>query len=84
MPNTKGDGMSRIKGRYVALVTLDFSATRDENTYPLEKIRNSICGGELSKDIRCILSDRIATASVTVDQQFADVYEVEGKQDETD
>ena len=32
--------MSRIKGRYVALVTLDFSVTRDENTYPLEKIRN--------------------------------------------
>lgn len=68
--------MSRINGRYVALVTLDFSETRDENTYPLEEIRNSICGGELSKVIRCILSDRIDTASVTVDQQFADVYEV--------
>ena len=71
--------MKRIKGHYVGLVTLKFDVPRDDRTYPLEKIRNSICGGELTKAIKCALSDCIADVIVTVDQQFANVYEVDAE-----
>ena len=69
--------MSRIKGRYVAQVVLEFDVPRDDDTYPLEKIRNSICGGKLTEVIKCALFCNIAEVTVTVDQQYADVYEVD-------
>lgn len=69
--------MKRIKGRYVGQVILEFDVPRDDDTYPLEKIRNSICGGELTEAIRCALYDGVDDCVVTVDQQYADVYEVD-------
>lgn len=71
--------MKRIKGKYVGQVILDFDVPRDDDTYPLEKIRNSICGGELTEAIKCALCDGIADVIVTVDQQFAAVYEVDAE-----
>ena len=71
--------MKRIKGKYVGRVILDFDVPRDDDTYPLERIRNSVCGGELTEAIRCALSDEISDVIVTVVQQFADVYEVDAE-----
>ena len=69
--------MSRIKGRYVAQVVIEFDVPRDDDTYPLEEVRNSICGGELTEAIKRVLSGGIAEVTTTVNQQYADVYEVD-------
>lgn len=78
--------MSRIKGRYVARVVLEFDVPRESNTSPLEEIRHSICDGDMKIAITEVLSEGVDFCTVTVDQQFADVYEVEdedkGGQDE--
>lgn len=79
--------MSRIKGRYVAQVVIEVNIPRDKDTFPVEKIRDGICGGGFTEHIKQTLSEGIANNdefSLTVDQLFADVYEVddEGGRDE--
>ena len=72
--------MSRIKGRYVAQVVIEVNVPRDKDTFPVEKIREGICGGGLTEHIKQVLSEGIANNdefSLTVDQLFADVYEVD-------
>lgn len=71
--------MSRIKGRYVAQVVLEFDVPKDEDMFSLGKIREGICGGGLTGAIKQVLSEGIANNdefSIAVDQLFADVYEV--------
>ena len=79
--------MSRIKGRYVAQVVLEWDVQRTSETFPLEKIRHSICNGNMKNAITRALYDGLVDCTVTVDQQYADVYEVddedEGGQDGT-
>ena len=69
--------MSRIKGRYVAQVVLEFDVPRTSETFPLEKIRHLICDGDMKNAITMALDNAIDDCNVTVDQQFADVYEVD-------
>lgn len=72
--------MSRIKGRYVAQVVIEVNVPRDKDTFLVEKIRDGICGGGLTGAIKQALSCGIANNdefSLTVDQLFADVYEVD-------
>ena len=69
--------MSRIKGRYVAQVVFEWDAQRKINTLPLEEIRRNICDGEMKNAITEALSDGVDDCTVTVDQLFADVYEVD-------
>lgn len=70
--------MSRIKGRYVAQVVIEFDAPRRSNTFPLEKIRHHLCDGDMKRAITEVLSFvTIDDSIVTVDQLFADVYEVD-------
>lgn len=71
--------MSRIKGRYVAQVVFEWDAQRKINTLPLEEIRHNICDGEMKNAITEALSDSDGAddCTVTVDQLFADVYEVD-------
>lgn len=69
--------MSRIKGRYVAQVVFEWDLPRESNTLPLEKIRHHICDGEMKIAITEALSDGVDDCVVTVDQLFADVYEVD-------
>ena len=69
--------MSRIKGRYVAQVVLEWDVQRTSETLPLEKIRHHICDGEMKNAITEALADGVDDCTVTVDQQYADVYEVD-------
>ena len=69
--------MKRIKGRYVAQVVLEFDVPRESNTLPLEEIKHNICDGDMKIAIKEALSDELDYCTVTVDQQFADVYEVD-------
>ena len=69
--------MSRIKGRYVAQVVFEWDAQRKINTLPLEEIRHRICDGEMKTAITEALSDEVDDCTVTVDQMYADVYEVD-------
>ena len=69
--------MSRIKGRYVAQAVLEWDAPRTSETFPLEKIRHLVCDGDMKNAITRALDDRIGDCTVTVDQLFADVYEVD-------
>lgn len=69
--------MSRIKGRYVAQVVLEWDLPRENNTLPLEKIRHHICDGDMKNAIAKGLYDGSDDCVITVDQLFADVYEVD-------
>ena len=69
--------MSRIKGRYVAQVVFELDTPRESNTLPLEEIRHYICDGDMKIAITEVLADEAYDCTVTVDQQYADVYEVD-------
>lgn len=69
--------MSRIKGRYVAQVVFEWDIPRESNTLPLEKIRHHICDGDMKNGITEALYDGSDDCVITVDQLFADVYEVD-------
>ena len=70
--------MSRIKGKYVAQVVFEWDLPRENNTWPLEKIRHYVCDGEMKNAITKALYDG-PDCVITVDQLFADVYEVDGE-----
>lgn len=69
--------MSRIKGRYVAQVVFEWDLPRENNTLPIEKIRHHICDGEMKNAITEALYDGSDDCVITVDQMYADVYEVD-------
>lgn len=56
---------------------IEFDAPRRSNTFPLEKIRHHLCDGDMKRAITEILADEVDDCTVTVDQMFADVYEVD-------
>lgn len=76
--------MSRIKGRYVAQVVLEWDVPRERGMNSLEEIRHLICDGDMKNAITRALNNVMVACTVTVDQQYADVYEVdeEGGQEE--
>lgn len=73
-----------IKGRYVALVELDFHI--DESLYPqpFDGMKNDITNGNLTEMIKELLEIEIDDlADINVTQQYADLYRVEdGEVDE--
>lgn len=69
--------MKRIKGKYIAQVVIDFDVPVTSGTFPLEKIRHLVFDGDMKNAITRALNDRIGDCTVTVDQQYADVYEEE-------
>ncbi len=68
--------MSRIKGRYVAQVVLEWDVPWEHDMNSLEEIRHNICDGDMKIAIKEALS-YVLDCTVTVDQQYADVYEVD-------
>lgn len=74
-----GDGM-RIKGKYVASVEVDFDFEHKPSHLPFDQIRNKIVGGYLTNEIKEAMDEEFFSdddgATVTVTQQYADVYEV--------
>ena len=69
--------MSRIKGRYVAKVVLEWNVLRKPDMRSLEKIKHTICNGEVTNAIKEYLSGYLEESNVTVEQMYADVYEVD-------
>lgn len=73
----------RIKGRYVAQIEINFDFKYKSSMRPFEEIKENIVHGELTDAIKDVIVGEIADdyGSVTVTQQYADMYEV---RDETD
>ena len=69
--------MSRIKGRYVAQVVIELDMMRKRTTLPLAGIRHYFCDGDMKNAITRALYDSVGDCVITVDQLFADVYEVD-------
>lgn len=79
----------RLKGRYVAQIVIDFDIEEQEGTgmLPFEEIKKKTTDGELTDLIKDVVVGEIIDdyGTVTVTQQYADVYEVEeGETDATD
>ena len=73
----------RYKGKYVALVEIDFDIEKSERTLPLEEIKKKTVGGELTDAIRDVIRDEVVDdyGTITVTQQYADMYEVERQEE---
>lgn len=72
----------RIKGRYVALVEIDFNFQHEKEMLPFEKIKENFSDGKLTDDIKELIYSEIMDryGDVKVTQQYADMYEVEDDQ----
>ncbi len=69
--------MSRIKGRYVATVEVDFDAEREPGMIPIEEIQERFRNNTLTEMIQETLATGFYYGKVQVTQQYADIYEVE-------
>ena len=68
--------MSRIKGRYVATVIVDWDNERTENMLPIEEIREN--ADFLGTSIAETLMDAVqGDPKIEVDTQLIDFYEVD-------
>lgn len=68
--------MSRLKGRYVATVIINWDNERTENMLPIEEIREN--ANFLGTSIAETLMDAVqGDPKVEVDTQLIDFYEVE-------
>jgi hypothetical protein len=73
----------RYKGKYVAQIVIDFDIEKTERMLPFEEIKKKTVGGELTDDIRDVIRDEIIDdyGTITVTQQYADMYEVERREE---
>lgn len=69
----------RYKGKYVALVEIDFDIEKSEGVLPFEEIKRKTVGGELTDAIKDVIRDEVVDdyGTVAVTQQYADMYETE-------
>ena len=72
----KGDGMSRIKGRYVAQIEIDFDIKRVPGMLSLNEMTERLKSGEFANAIREEIVD-ISEGAVTITQLYSDLYEVD-------
>ena len=74
-------GRMRYKGRYVAQIVIDFNILEQKGMgmLPLEEIKKKTTDGELTDAIKDVVVGEIIDdyGTVTVTQQYADMYEVE-------
>ena len=72
-------GRMRYKGRYVAQIVIDFDMEKEEGMLPFEEIKKRTVDGELTDAIKDVVVGEIIDdyGTVTVTQQYADMYEVE-------
>lgn len=68
----------RIKGKFVGTITIDFDFEKTSNMNEFNIMHEAITK-QLSERIKVILSNEITgkLGSVSVTQQYADLYEVE-------
>lgn len=69
--------MSRIKGRYVATVEIDFDIERSNGMISIEEIQEKYRRNMFTEMVRQTLADGFEFGTVKVTQEYADVYEVE-------
>ena len=68
-----------IKGRYVALVEIDFHIDEEKGVRPFDEIKNDVMNGNLTVRLMELIKDELEElADVKVTQQYADLYRVEG------
>lgn len=69
----------RYKGKYVALIEIDFDIEKQKGMLPFEEIKKKTVGGELTDEIKDVIRGELIDdyGTVTVTQQYADMYEVE-------
>ena len=69
----------RYKGRYVAQIEIDFDIEKNEGMLTFEEIKKKTVGGELTDAISDVIVGEVIDGygTVTVTQQYADMYEVE-------
>lgn len=68
----------RYKGRYVAQIVIDFDILERKGVLPFEEIKKKTIDGELTDAIKDVVVGEIIDdcGTVTVTQQYADMYEV--------
>ena len=68
----------RYKGRYVAQIVIDFDILEQKGMLPFEEIKKKTIDGELTDAIKDVVVGEIIDdcGTVTVTQQYADMYEV--------
>ena len=69
--------MSKIKFRYVAQIIIEDEIERDEWTLSLQEIKDRIRNGFIEDDLTEVIRESLENPTITIDRQFADVYEVE-------
>lgn len=69
----------RYKGRYVAQIVIDFDMEKKERMLPFEEIKKRTVNGELTDMIKDVVTGELVDdyGTVSVTQQYADMYEVE-------
>lgn len=68
--------MSRIKGRYVAQVIIDWNQEREQNMLPIESIREN--AKFLTQSITKSLTEAVqGKTQIEVTEQYCDFWEVE-------
>ena len=73
----------KLKGRYVALVEVDFDADTDEpHTTSFREMNDRLHNGWMEKTMMYQVENifRAGNPNITITPQFADLYEMEGEQ----
>lgn len=73
----------KYKGKYVALIEIDFDIEKSERMLPFEEIKKKTVGGELTDEIKDVIRGELIDdyGTVTVTQQYADMYEAERREE---
>lgn len=69
-----------IKGRYVALVDVDFCVTESEDIRPIEDMRSDYANGVVDEAVKNVLEEiftvkDLGYSTVKVTRQYADIIE---------
>ena len=72
--------MSRIKGRYVAKVIIDFDVERKSDTPSLEQIKESFRG--FPAELKGMIESETDLENPVITEELLDLYEVEGSESE--
>ena len=72
-----------IKGRYVALVEINFHIDEQEGLRPFDEIKGDVVNGNLTEMLEDLIGSELdkSMADIKATQQFADVYKVDEEQE---
>ena len=74
-----------LKGRYVALVEVDFKCEESQIEVDAKELNERLYGGWMEKTMATVIGKQMFSGvhgSVKVTQQYADLVEAEGETDE--